>query len=730
MSLNSKYSENINVFCRFRPINEIEKSFGTEEICQFTSDNTLTFHSSQENNFYSFKFNKIFPPSSSQECIYENGAKNIIDSVLSGYNGAIITYGLTGTGKTYTIEGKLDNEEKKGIIPRVINDIFNYIYNNEKIEFLLKVSIIEINDEKIKDLINNKINLNIKEDNYKGIYIENLTEYYVCTPQEILSLLEIGNNNRSKSYKDLDEYSTRSHFIFMLKIFQNNKKDESYKISKLLLVDLGGSDKIPKSQEERKSIEDENITNKSLNTLEKVINNLADGKNKHIPYKESKLTRILQESFGGNYKTNLILTCSPSIYNECQTLSNLRFGEKAKKIKNKPVINKELNFEQLKKKINDLNEIIHNKDLRIKQLEKYIILNKLKIPNNDSNDNNCNIDSKKHHEDNELCKKNINNNHIKKDLKDNKSLEEKINQILDLLEKNNNYLEIKINFREHIIHLKEIYMLDIKKLKTKIESLEEEISRNNEIKYKLQLALIEKQTNNIENSFSSKNENADQIMNIFSEFIQKIKNFQEISSNTNILKEISDFEIKIKKFENEKENDNDIIKNTITNNNFLEKSHFSEEFKETKIEKVEKYIQTDIIEEELAKLQEEYETDKKYLIHCLQDNKQIILELKNEIIDLQNKNKTLENNTSLNEKKIRDKNILLENNIRELKKKYEESQIKRMILENNYLKLNKILMDKKNNKNNNKGEIKENKMNSIPSNMIKIISGVQKEHKI
>ena len=273
-------------------------------------------------------------------------------------------------------------------------------------------------------------------------------------------------------------------------------------------------------------------------------------------------------------------------------------------------------------------------------------------------------------------------------------------------------------------------MLDIKKLKTKIESLEEEISRNNEIKYKLQLALIEKQTNNIENSFSSKNENADQIMNIFSEFIQKIKNFQEISSNANILKEISDFEIKIKKFENEKENDNDIIKNTITNNNFLEKSHFSEEFKETKIEKLEKYIQTDIIEEELAKLQEEYETDKKYLIHCLQDNKQIILELKNEIIDLQNKNKTLENNTSLNEKKIRDKNILLENNIRELKKKYEESQIKRMILENNYLKLNKILMDKKNNKNNYKGEIKENKMNSIPSNMIKIISGVQKEHKI
>ena len=719
MSLNSKYSENINVFCRFRPINEIEKSFGTEEICQFTSDNTLTFHSSQENNFYSFKFNKIFPPSSSQQCIYENGAKNIIDSVLSGYNGAIITYGLTGTGKTYTIEGKLDNEEKKGIIPRVINDIFNYIYNNEKIEFLLKISIIEICDEKIKDLINNKTNLNIKEDNLKGIYIENLSEHCVCSPQEIMALLEAGNNNRSKSFTDLNEYSTRSHFIFILKIFQNNKNDEYILNSKLLLVDLAGSEKTPKSQEERKSIEEENITNKSLNTLERVIYNLAEGKNTHIPYKESKLTRILQESFGGNYKTNLIITCSPSIYNECQTLSNLRFGEKAKKIKNKPVINKELNFKLLKKKISDLNELICNKDLRIKQLENYIIFHKLKVPNYDNKDSNFNKDIKLN-EDNELYKKNNYKNVTKKDYKDHQTLEEIINQILDLFENNNNCLEYKNNLREQILNIKEAYNLDMTKLRTKLESLQQEISRDNQIKYKLQLALIEKQTNNIENSFSSKK---DHLINIFSEFTKKIKKFQEIQINTNLLQEISDFEIKIKKLENE----NDIIKNTIINNEYLAKSHFSEEFKETKIEKVEKYIQTDIIEEELAKLQEEHDTDKKYFFHCLEDNKQIILELKNEIVDLQNKNKNLENNISLNEKKIRDKNIILENNIRELKKKYEESQIKRMLLENNYLKLNKILMDKKANKNNIKGETKEfRRNNTIPSNIIKIITGEKK----
>ncbi len=214
---------------------------------------------------------------------------------------------------------------------------------------------------------------------------------------------------------------------------------------------------------------------------------------------------------------------------------------------------------------------------------------------------------------------------------------------------------------------------------------------------------------------------------MLSEFVISIKKFQEIQNNVNILKEISDFEEKIKNLENE----NDLIKDVLVKNDYLTKSHFIIEINGIKKEKLEKYIQTDIIEEELAKLQGDYEMDKKYLIHCLQENKQIILELKNEIVDLQNKNKILENNASLNEKKIKDKNIILENNIRELKKKYEENQMKKLILENNYLKLNKILLDIKRNKNNNKDEIKEIKTNSsIPSNIIKVITGGQSGQKI
>ena len=734
---------NINVYCRFRPKNKLEKTFGIEELCEFTSDTTLTFHSSQEKNIYRFNFDKIFPYSSTQEDIYEKVAKNIIDSVLSGYNGTIITYGQTGSGKTYTIEGKIEDEKTKGIIPRMIEHIFNYIYNNEDIDFLLNVSIIEIYQEKIRDLINiNKTNnqnhnLNIKEDNVKGIYIEGLSGHYVSNPEEIMTLLELGNNNRLKSYTNLNEHSARSHFIFILKILQYNKKDDISKSSKLFLVDSAGSEKISKSRVEGQTLEETKIINKSLTTLDKVINNLTDGKSIHIPYKESILTRILQESLGGNSKTSLIITCSPSIYNECETLSSLRFGERAKKVINKPVINKELTKEQLKKKVEELNEKIKKNDLRIEQLEQFITLNKLQIPKYEENiytninKNNIINDDKNQNNNNE--NKNIKNEEI--------NIEEKLNQIIELIEQNNNNnLDIKINFDlvEQIKSIKEKYNIDIKNLNIKIESLQQELSSCNDIKYKLQLALIDKQTKNLENSFSSKNESEEIYKNLFSEFISNIKKFQEIQKNSLILEQISNFEKKIKILENKenkKNNENNIIKSTLNNKEFMVEKNLEEEIICEKKNRVEEYAQTDIEEEEMAKMQQEYENDKKYLLHSLEENKQIILELKDEIIELQNKNKNLENNAPLSEKKIRDKNIILENNIRELKKKYEESQVKRLILEDNNRKLNKIFLEIKGSINNNiQEEIKDEffikRTSTPPVNMIKIISGGQRNHKI
>ena len=743
MSLNNQANSNINVFCRFRPLNDLEKTFGMEEICDFSSGKAVTFNSSQEKNIYSFNFDKIFPPNSTQKEIYEDGAKDIIDSVLSGYNGTIIAYGQTGSGKTYTMEGKIGDEATKGIIPRMIEHIFNYIYNNENIEFLLKVSIVEIYQEKIRDLLNlnknknsNNTNLNIREDNLKGIYIEGLSEYYVCSPEEIISLLEIGNNNRAQSFTNMNEHSSRSHFIFILKLFQNNRKEETSKSSKLLLVDLAGSEKVSKSGVEGQTLEEAKIINKSLTTLGRVINNLTDGKSMHIPYRESKLTRVLQESLGGNSKTSLIITCSPSIYNECETLSALRFGERAKKIKNKPIINKELTLDQLKKKVEELNEKNKKNETRINQLEKFIISNKLQVPKYEDyikvNTNNINNGEEK--------QKNINKNKIIiEDKMDNKkkeeiNIDEKFNKIMELIEQSNNYLDTKFNIDlvEQIKYIKEKYAININNLNKKIESLKQEISTINSVKYKLQLALIDKQTMNIENS-SSKNNNKEYFLNFFSEFISNVKKYKEIESNSSLMQYILDSEKKLKNDKNNEINQNEIIKNAINYKDFIIEKNMEEEILCDKKSGMEKYVQTDIEEEEISKYQIEYENDKKYLMQCLEDNKQIILELKDEILELENKNKNLEDNAPLSEKKIRDKNIILENNLRELKKKYEESQVKRLILEDNYQKLNKIFLEKKGNLNKIEDEIKEEfliKRNaSIPVNMIKVIPGGRKDKK-
>lgn len=307
--MSSNLREKINVYCRFCPLNEKEKNINIDKISDFASGNSLTF---QEKNIYKFNYDKIFHSSSTQEEVYDYCAKNIIKDIFKGYNGSIILYGQQSSGKNYTLLGIKNEEEKKGLIPRMIKDIFNYIYNSENIEFILKLSMFEINQEKIVDLIhidkNKNKNLNIKQDNLKGINIEGLSEHYISTPEEIFDLLEIANNNKIQSLPNINEHSEQSHFIFILKLLQNNKKDGNLTMSKLILVNLGGTMKLNKSSLEGQILEKEQLNNNnSLNILKQYINNLANGKNFHIPLKENKLTKILKECFGGNFKTNIIL---------------------------------------------------------------------------------------------------------------------------------------------------------------------------------------------------------------------------------------------------------------------------------------------------------------------------------------------------------------------------------------------------------------------------------------
>jgi len=357
----------------------------SSEICAEFTDKTEVKVKGNEGKQYKFSFDHILDMNTRQIEVFNTSAKPILESVLEGFNGTILTYGQTSSGKTFTMEGISGNLDLEGIIPRTIKHVFEFIRDTtEDMEFTVKVSMVEIYMEKIKDLIEpTRNNLNIREDRVKGIYIEDLSEHYVACEEEVLELIKIGSDNRSVGETKMNAHSSRSHSIFIMTIYQNNLKQLTAKTGKLFLVDLAGSEKISKTGATGLTLEQAKNINKSLTTLGMVINNLTDGKSNHIPYRDSKLTRVLQESLGGNSKTSLIITCSPSIYNHQETISTLRFGERAKRIKNKPKINKEVTVAELKLEIEKLEKIIIKGNNRILQLQQYIEKNSLKIPAED-----------------------------------------------------------------------------------------------------------------------------------------------------------------------------------------------------------------------------------------------------------------------------------------------------------------------------------------------------------
>lgn len=380
----STSNSNVKVICRFRPLNDKEKE-NTKDLCiTYIDDEQVEIKSKNEYNNFTFQFDKIFNTMSTQKEIYDYSAKELVDSVLSGYNATIFAYGQTASGKTYTMQGQLNSPEKEGIIPRMVRHVFhNIMLSDSDIEYTVKVSIIEIYMEKIRDLIDlSKTNLSIREKD-KEIYIEDLSEHYVSSEEDVIELIRIGSENRTTASTNMNECSSRSHTLVIMTLHQKNTKTLEAKTGRLYLVDLAGSEKIAKTGSSGITLEEAKIINKSLSTLGMVINALTDGKSMHIPYRESKLTRVLTESLGGNAKTCLIITCSPSSYNESETLSTLRFGTRAKKIRNKPKINKEVTVPELKLQIAKLEKMLVVFNGRISQLESFIISNNLQVPPNE-----------------------------------------------------------------------------------------------------------------------------------------------------------------------------------------------------------------------------------------------------------------------------------------------------------------------------------------------------------
>lgn len=311
----------------------------------------LTRHTQSEGAQGSFTFDRVFDMSCKQSDIFNYSIKPTVDDILNGYNGTVFAYGQTGSGKSYSMMGpSIDDDEGKGVIPRIVEQIFfSILQSAANIEYTVRVSYMEIYMERIRDLLApQNDNLPIHEEKNKGVFVKGLLEIYVSTVEEVFEVMRRGGNARAVAATNMNQESSRSHSIFVITITQKNVETDSMKSGRLFLVDLAGSEKVGKTGASGQVLEEAKKINKSLSSLGNVINALTDGKSSHIPYRDSKLTRILQESLGGNSRTTLIINCSPSSYNDAETLSTLRFGMRAKSIKNKAKVNAELSPAELK----------------------------------------------------------------------------------------------------------------------------------------------------------------------------------------------------------------------------------------------------------------------------------------------------------------------------------------------------------------------------------------------
>ncbi|KAK8550966.1 hypothetical protein V6N13_119465 [Hibiscus sabdariffa] len=306
-----------------------------------------------------FLFDKIFGSSSQQKELFELAVSPIVNEVLEGYNCTIFAYGQTGTGKTYTMEGgarKKNGEfpSDAGVIPRAVKQIFE-ILEAQNAEYSMKVTFLELYNEEITDLLapeettkfiddKSKKPIALMEDGKGGVFVRGLEEELVTTANEIYKILEKGSAKRRTAETLLNKQSSRSHSIFSITIHIKEctpEGEEVIKCGKLNLVDLAGSENISRSGAREGRAREAGEINKSLLTLGRVINALVEHSG-HVPYRDSKLTRLLRDSLGGKTKTCIIATISPSIHCLEETLSTLDYAHRAKNIKNKPEINQKM----------------------------------------------------------------------------------------------------------------------------------------------------------------------------------------------------------------------------------------------------------------------------------------------------------------------------------------------------------------------------------------------------
>lgn len=373
--------ECIRVAARFRPLSEIEKKEGADKICVQFGDDGKTCAVSVDRSFgltaVEFAYDFMFEPEATQEDVYVQVASPIIEGVINGFNGAIIAYGQTGSGKTHTMlgpagasafqtEGADVDMQELGIIPRALQELLDYAAPTEG-QVQLRASYVEIYNEHIIDLLSptkggalakDKSQQRMRE-NAENLYLPEVTETPVGSVSQALQIMRMGNMNRHMAETQMNRHSSRSHAVFVVTV-TNSIDRARQKFAQLYLVDLAGSERVMKTGVTGARMEEAKQINRSLLALGQVIWALAH-KQKHVPYRDSKLTQLLRNCLGGNARTAVMIAASPHQWNANESVSALRFGARASLVQNAARVNVAEDPKELKRLLlrarEDLNEL-------------------------------------------------------------------------------------------------------------------------------------------------------------------------------------------------------------------------------------------------------------------------------------------------------------------------------------------------------------------------------------
>ncbi|XP_035997463.1 kinesin-like protein KIF1A isoform X9 [Fundulus heteroclitus] len=379
----------VKVAVRVRPFNSRETDKESKCIIQMSGNTTTIINPKQAKDNKSFNFDYSYwshttPEDvnyASQMRVYKDIGEEMLLHAFEGYNVCIFAYGQTGAGKSYTMMGKQDVKDQQGIIPLLCEDLFTKISDNtdNSLSYSVEVSYMEIYCERVRDLLNpkNKGNLRVREHPLMGPYVEDLSKLAVTSYNDIQDLMDSGNKARTVAATNMNETSSRSHAVFNIiftqKRFDAETDNTSEKVSKISLVDLAGSERADSTGAKGTRLKEGANINKSLTTLGKVISALAEvdsGPNKNkkkkkvesfIPYRDSVLTWLLRENLGGNSRTAMVAALSPADINYDETLSTLRYADRAKQIRCNAVINEDPNnrlVRELKEEVSRLKDLL------------------------------------------------------------------------------------------------------------------------------------------------------------------------------------------------------------------------------------------------------------------------------------------------------------------------------------------------------------------------------------